>query len=331
MLTTLVNRVRVLTLTILIAIAGLVSAGVASAQDSYPARAVRLIIPFSVGGASDIMARLTGPRLAELWGQQVIVDNRPGADGRIAMELAARSAPDGYSLLIVDPSFVIVPSLFAKLPFDIKRDFVPVALLGKAPQVFVVHPSFPARTVKEFAAIAKRRPGDLNFASPGNGSAGHLAGEQLRTLARIDFVHIPYKGAGPALTDLLAGQASFAFVSVASALSNVRAGKLRALAVTTPERFFALPDTPSLDEAGVKGFDTNQWWGVVAPAATPRPLVTRLNADFVKAISTAEARERVATLGAEVYTLTPDAFATYLTNETAKWGKIVRDAGTKIE
>ena len=317
-------------LTVLVATAGLVLAAAAAAQE-FPVRPVRLVIPFSVGGASDIVARLTGVRLTEIWKQQVIVDNRPGADGRIAMEHVAKSAPDGYTLLIVDPSFVIVPSLFAKLPFDINRDFVPVVLLGKAPQVFVVHPSFPARTVKEFIAIAKARPGDLNFASPGNGSAGHLAGEQLRTLARIQFVHIPYKGAGPALTDLLAGQASFAFVSVASALANVKAGKLRALAVTTPERFFALPDTPSLHEAGVKGFDTNQWWGVVAPAGISRAIVNRLNADFVKAISTPEAKERVATLGAEVFTTTPEGFGTWISTETAKWGRIVREAGTKVE
>ncbi|MGH8617399.1 MAG: tripartite tricarboxylate transporter substrate binding protein [Burkholderiales bacterium] len=308
-------------------------AGNAAAQDAagFPARSVRLVVPFSVGGASDIMARVASPRLTEAWGQQVIVDNRTGADGRIATEIVAKSVPDGYTLLVVEPAFVIAPGLFSKLPFDVNRDFTPVVLLGKAPQVFVVHPSFPARTVKEFIAIAKARPDDLNFASPGTGSAGHLAGEQLRTLARIQFVHIPYKGAAPALVDLLAGQASFAFVSVASALTNVKGGKLRALAVTTPERFAALPETPTLDEAGVKGFDTKQWWGVVAPSATPKPVITRLNADFVKAMNAPEARERVSTLGAEVTTTTVEAFGTYLAEETTKWGKIVRASGAKAD
>jgi tripartite-type tricarboxylate transporter receptor subunit TctC len=305
--------------------------GFAAAQENFPSRPVRIIVMFSVGGASDIMARLTGPRLTEIWGQQVVIENRAGADGRIAMEYVAKSAPDGYTLLIIDPSYVIVPRLFARLAVDIERDFVPVVMLGKAPQVLVAHPSLPVRSVAELIALARERPGTLNFASPGTGSAGHLAGEQLRTLTRANFVHVPYKGAGPALNDLLAGQVSFAFVSVASALSNVKAGKLRALGVTSPERFVALPDTPSLDEAGVKGFDTNQWWGIVAPAGTPRAIVGKLNADFIRAVSGAEARERIATLGAEVYTTTPEATGAFLSSEVAKWGKIIRDAGTKVE
>ncbi len=303
----------------------------AAAQEAFPSKPVKIVVMFAVGGASDIMARLTGPRLTELWGQQVVIENRAGADGRIAMEYVAKSAPDGYTLLIIDPSYVIVPSLFARLPVDIQRDFVPVVMLGKAPQVLVAHPSLPARSVAELVALAKERPGALNYASPGTGSAGHLAGEQFRLLSGVNVTHVPYKGAGPALNDLLAGQVNFAFVSVASALSNVKAGKLRALAVTSPQRFFALPDVPSLDEAGLKGYDSNQWWGIVAPAGTPRPIVTRLNADFIKAVNGAEARERIATLGAEVYTTTPEGTGAFLTNEVAKWGKIVREAGTKVE
>ncbi len=303
----------------------------AAAQEAFPSKPVKIVVMFAVGGASDIMARLTGPRLTELWGQQVVIENRAGADGRIAMEYVAKSAPDGYTLLIIDPSYVIVPSLFARLPVDIQRDFVPVVMLGKAPQVLVAHPSLPARSVAELVALAKERPGALNYASPGTGSAGHLAGEQFRLLSGVNVTHVPYKGAGPALNDLLAGQVNFAFVSVASALSNVKAGKLRALAVTSPQRFFALPDVPSLDEAGLKGYDSNQWWGIVAPAGTPRPIVTRLNADFIKAVNGAEARERIATLGAEVYTTTPEGMGAFLTNEVAKWGKIVREAGTKVE
>src|SRR5258706_1584153 len=303
----------------------------AAAQETFPSKPVKIVVMFAVGGASDIMARLTGPRLTELWGQQVVIENRAGADGRIAMEYVAKSAPDGYTLLIIDPSYVIVPSLFARLPVDIQRDFVPVVMLGKAPQVVVAHPSLPARSVAELVALAKERPGALNYASPGTGSAGHLAGEQFRLLSGVNVTHVPYKGAGPALNDLLAGQVNFAFVSVASALSNVKAGKLSALAVPSPQRFFALPDVPSLDEAGLKGYDSNQWWGIVAPAGTPRPIVARLNADFIKAVNGAEARERIATLGAEGYTTTPEGTGAFLTSEIAKWGKIVREAGTKVE
>ena len=315
----------------LLALLALALASIVGAQEPFPSKPVRIVVMFAVGGASDIMARLAGPRLTEIWGQQVVIDNRAGADGRIAMEHVARSAPDGYTLLIIDPSYVIVPALFAKLPVDIQRDFVPVAMLGKAPQVLVAHPSLPVKSMAELIALAKERPGTLNFASPGTGSAGHLAGELLRTLTKASFVHVPYKGAGPALNDLLAGQVSFAFVSVASALSNVKAGKLRALGVTSPERFSALPDTPSLDEAGVKGFDTNQWWGIMAPAGTPRAIVAKLNTDFIKAVNGAEARERIAAMGAEVYTTTPEATGIFLASEMNKWGKIIRDAGTKVE
>jgi tripartite-type tricarboxylate transporter receptor subunit TctC len=247
------------------------------------------------------------------------------------MEYVAKSAPDGYTLLIADPSYVIVPSLFTAFPVNILRDFAPVAMLGKAPQVLVAHPSLPVKSAGELIALAKEKPGSLNFASPGTGSAGHLAGEQFQLLARVRFTHVPYKGAGPALNDLLAGQVNLAFVSVASALSNVKAGKLRALGVTSPERFAALPDVPSLDEAGVKGMDTNQWWAILAPAGTPRAAIVKLNADFTRAISGAEARERVATLGAEVYTTSPEGTAAFLASETAKWGKIIREAGTKVE
>lgn len=305
--------------------------GATFAQENFPSRPVRIIVMFAVGGASDIMARLAAPRLSEIWNQQAVVENRAGADGRIAMEYVAKSAPDGYTLLIADPSYVIVPSLFASFTVNIQRDFAPVAMLGKAPQVLVAHPSLPAKSAGELIALAKEKPGSLNFASPGTGSAGHLAGEQFQLLARVKFTHVPYKGAGPALQDLLAGQVNFAFVSVASALSNVKAGKLRALGVTSPERFPAMPDTPSLDEAGVKGFDTNQWWAILTPTSTPRPVIAKLNADFTRAVSGADAKERVAQLGAEVYTATPEGTGAFLASETAKWGKIIKDAGTKVE
>jgi tripartite-type tricarboxylate transporter receptor subunit TctC len=302
----------------------------AAAQD-YPSRTVRLVVPFAPGGASDIMARVLAPRLTELWGQPVIVENRPGADGRIATEHVAKSAPDGYTLMINDPSFFTVTSFFAKLPYDTTRDFIPITLLARAPMVLVVNASFPAKNLAELIDLAKQRPGALNFATPGNGSPGHLNGLLVRNLGKIDFLSVPYKGAAPALQDLLGGQASFSFVSIASALSNVKGGKLRALGVTSRERFAALPDTPSLDEAGLKGFDTNQWWGVVAPAGTPRSIVNRVAADLSKALGDPEAKLRVAGLGAEVETMTPDAYTKWLAAESSKWANIAREAGIKPE
>ena len=312
-------------------IAALFLCGCALAQEPYPTRAVRLVVPFAVGGASDIVGRVAAQRLNEAWGQPVIVENRTGADGRIATEHVAKSAPDGYTLMINDPSFITTASFFAKIPYDARKDFTPVTLLAKAPMVLVVPAAFPAKSVAELIDMAKQKPGSLNFASPGNGSPGHLNGELLRNLGGIQFVNVPYKGAAPALNDLLAGQASFSFVSVASALANIKAGKLRALGVTSAKRFSALADTSSLDEAGLKGFDTNQWWGVVVPTGTPRAIVNKIAADLGKGLNTPEAKERVAGLGAEVDTMTPDAYAAWLTGEWAKWTKIARDAGIKPE
>ncbi len=303
----------------------------ALAQDVFPAKQVRFVVPFSVGGASDVMARLAGSRLAEPWGHPPLIDNRTGADGRLAVEYTAKSPPDGYTLLVVEPAFVIAPSLFTKLPFDTARDFTSVTMMGKAPLVFVVHPSFPAKSTKEFIAIAKARPGDLNFATQGNGSAGHLTGELLKSMAGINFVNVHYRGAAPALIDLLTGQSSFAFVSVASSISYIQSNRLRALGVSGPRRFFALPDVPTMDEGGVKGFETLQWWGVVAPAATPKAVIARLNADLVKAMGNAELRQRAEAVGVEVATCTPETVGAWLTSETAKWGKVARVSGAKVE
>lgn len=312
------------------AVAATLLCATATAQD-YPTRPVRIVVPFSPGGASDIMARVAAPRLNELWGQPVIVDNRPGADGRIATEHVAKSTADGYTLMINDPSFFTVQSFFAKLPYDTSRDFAPITLLAKAPMALVTNTSFAAKNVAELVDMAKQRPGALNFASPGNGSPGHLNGLLVSQLGGINFLSVHYKGAAPALQDVLSGVASFSFVSVASALSNVKAGKLRALGVTSLQRFSALPDTPSLHEAGLKGFDTNQWWGVVTPSGTPAPIVNRIAADLGKALSAPDAKERIATLGAEVDTMAPETFTKWLAGESAKWSKIARDAGIKPE
>lgn len=310
--------------------AAILFCSVVAAQD-YPTRSVRIVVPFSPGGASDIMGRMAAARLGELWSQPVVVENRTGADGRIATEHVARSPADGYTLMINDPSFFTVPNFFAKIPYDTGRDFSPVTLLAKAPMVLVTNNGFAAQSVADLVALAKQKPGGLNFATPGNGSPGHLNGLLVGQISGTEFLSIHYKGAAPALQDVLSGVVSFTFVSVASALPNVKAGKLRALGVTSLQRFAALPDTPSLNEAGLKGFDTNQWWGVVAPAGTPAAIVERIAADLGKALNTPEAKARVAPLGAEVDTMTPEAFKVWLAAEKAKWSKITRDAGIKPE
>src|SRR5687768_752360 len=275
-----------LSLILLVLLAALTSAP-ASAQTAYPSKTIRFVVPFPPGGPLDIVARVIAQDLNKAWSQPVIVDNRPGAGGNIGADVVAKSPPDGYTILMGAVStHAINVWLYSKLPYDPIRDFAPVTLVTSVPNVLVVHPSVPAKNARELIALARSRPGELNFASGSTGSAGHLAGELFNTTAKVKTVHIPYKGAAPAVTDLMAGHVSFMFDNLASGLPNIKSGRVRALAVTTLKRSPFLPDTPTLDESGLRSFDVGTWFGIFAPAATPRDVVTRLNTEIVRLLRT---------------------------------------------
>ena len=309
---------------------GLVFA-LASAQ-SYPTKPIRLVVPFPPGGATDILARDVAQKLTEAWGQSVIVDNRPGAGGNIGSELVAKSAPDGYTLEMgTVGTHAINASLYAKMPYDHVKDFTPVILVAGVPNVLVVNPSVPANSVAELIAYAKANPGKLNFASSGNGTSIHLSGELFKVMAGVQITHIPYKGSTPALQDLLAGQVQMMFDNLPPSLPQIKAGKLRALAVTSLTRAPALPDVPTLSESGLPGFEASSWFGILAPAGTPAPIVAKLNAEIAKYLATPEAKEKLAKQGANAAGGTPDDFAKHIAAETAKWAKVVKDSGAKID
>ena len=293
---------------------------------------MRFVIGFTPGGPSDILARAVGQKLAERWGQQVVIENRPGAGGNLAAEVVAKSAPDGHTWLLGNNSILATnQGLYRTLPYDPVRDFAPVALIAVQPNILVVHPEVQARTVEELIALAKKNPGKLNYASSGAGAAAHLAGELFKTMAGVDIVHVPYKGAQPALTDLIAGHAQLMFATSASVIPYVKAGRLRALAVTTAQRSPSVPELPTVSEAGLAGFEATTWHGVVVPSATPGPLVQRLNEELNLVLNNKELRERLAGLGAEVVTGTPREFADYIAREIPKWSKVVRDSGARAE
>ena len=307
------------------------AASVALAQN-FPDKPIRFVIGFTPGGPSDILARALGQKLAERWSQQVVIENRPGAGGNVAAEAVARSAPDGYTWLLGNNSILATnQTLYRSLPYDPVKDFAPVSLVAVQPNILVVHPAVPAHSVAELIALAKKNPGKLNYASSGSGAAAHLAGELFKTMAGVDLVHVPYKGAQPALTDVIAGQVQVMFATSASVIPHVKAGKLRALAVTTARRSPSVPELPTVSEAGVTGFEAITWHGVVVPAATPAALVERLNRDIVAVLGLPDLRERLAGLGAEVLAGTPRDFADYIAAEIPKWAKVVRDSGARIE
>jgi len=303
-----------------------------AAAQAWPEKPVRFVVGFTPGGPSDILARALGQKLAELWAQQVVIENRPGAGGNIAAELVAKSAPDGTTWLLGNNSILATnQSLYAKLGYDPVKDFAPVALVAIQPNILVVNPNVPASSVKELIVLAKAKPGELNYASSGSGAAAHLAGELFKAMTGVDMVHVPYKGAQPALTDVIAGQAQLMFATSASVIPYIKAGRLRALAVTTAQRSASVPELPTVSEAGVPGFEAITWHGVVVPAATPRPLVERLNADIVKVLRMRDLRERLESLGAELAPGTPQDFADYIAREIPKWAKVVKDSGARAE
>ncbi|MDP1717453.1 MAG: tripartite tricarboxylate transporter substrate binding protein [Burkholderiales bacterium] len=306
-------------------VAGMLLPVPASAADApgYPARAVRVIAPSSPGSGVDIVSRLVAQKLGANLGQQVVVENRAGAGGNLGAEVAAKAAPDGYTLFMATPSHAINPALYRKLNYDSIRDFAPVGLVMTGQYVLVAHPSLPAKSVKELVALARARPGQLNYASAGNGNATHLAGELLKSLARIDIVHVAYKGSGPALVDLISGQVHFMFPNLVNSLPHIASGRLRALAVTGAKRATAAPHIPTLIEAGVPGYTVMSWYGLLAPAGTPQAVVGRLNSELVKVLRSPDVKERLAGQGADPAEGTPEEFSAFLKEEIAKWGKVV--------
>ncbi len=302
------------------------------AADAYPAKPIRFVVAFPPGGGTDIIARSIAQKLAERFAQQVAVDNRPGAGGNIGTDIVAKSAPDGYTILMGSAGpLAINASLFAKMPFDPIKDLAPVTLAASTPNVLVVHPSIAARTVKDLIALAKARPGDINFASSGHGTPAHLAGELFNSMAGVKLVHVPYKGAAPALADLLGGQVQIMFSTMPPALPHVKDGKLRALAVTSRKRSPATPELPTMDEAALPGFEAITWHGVVAPAGTPAAVIARLNREIVAILHLPEVVERLSGQGAEALGSTPEEFASYIKSESVKWAKVVRESGAKAE
>jgi len=319
---------RVLRMAVFACIAG--CAPLALAQP-YPSKPIRLVIGFAAGGPSDVAARTIAQKLTEKWGQQVIVDIRPGAGGNIATEIVAKSAPDGYTLL--EPAFAhaVNPSLYAKLPFDAVKDFAPILLFASIANLLVVHPSIPAQSVKELIAFAKARPSQLVCGSAGNSTASHLALELLNLMGGVKITHVPYKGLAPAHTELMGGQLSMMFDGLVTGLPAVKAGRLRALAVTTLKRWQGAPDIPTMSEAGLAGFEVNSWYGLLAPAGTPREIITKLNTEVARSLREPDARERLYSIGAEPMDNTPEEFQAYINAEMAKWAKVVKTAGIRAD
>jgi len=301
------------------------------AQD-YPTRPVRMVAPFAPGGATDVLARLVGQKLSERWGQTVIVDNRPGAGGNIGAELAARSAPDGYTLVIAGAPHAINMTLYSKLSYDLVKDLVGVNRIASYPSAIVVHPSLPANTIKELIALARKRPGELNFGSAGPGSPNRLAIELFMIMANIKMVHIPYKGgSGQMVGDLLAGQVQLASIGLPPSMAYINAGKMRAIAVTGMSRSPLLPNVPTVNEAGLPGFDVTSWYGMFAPAALPKNLVAKINGDIAAILGTADMKQRLEKLGADPGAMSPEDFGKFVRSEVDKWAKVVKASGAKVD
>lgn len=309
---------------------GLLCLGSAMAQ-SYPARAIRLIAHSSPGGTSDILGRLVAQKLTEALGQQVVVENRAGASGIIGVDVAAKAAPDGYTLLITQTSIAINPSMFAKLPYDALRDFAPITQLVAAPNLLVVHPSVPVTSVKGFIALAKSKPGLLLNGSPGQGTSPHLSAELFKGMTGIKLDHVQFKGAGMAIVSLLSGEVSVMFTTPPTAMPYLKAGRLRPLGLTTTTRIEALPDVPTIAEAGVPGYESVQWFGMLVPAGTPRPVIERLHQEITRSLRAPDMKERLTSLGLNAVGSTPDAFGTYMKSETEKWAKVIKAMGIKPE
>src|SRR5579871_263389 len=316
------------------AIAAMTSAGIATraVAAGYPSRPVTLIVAFTPGGPSDVLARIVGRQMEKVVGQPFVIDNRPGGAGNIAAETAAHAAPDGYTLLMGNNGLLATnQSLFKKLNFDAARDFAPISLIGSQPNVLVVNPNFPAATLAELIAYAKANPGKLNYASSGFGTAAHLSAELFKSTAKIDLVPVSYKGAAPALQDLIAGHVQVMFATSASVVGFVKAGTLRPLAVTSIKRFSLMPDLPTVAELGLPGFDATTWHGLIAPAGTPRDVIDTLNSAIVQSLKDADTLRQLHDIGVEVSASTPEEFAAYIRSEIPKWAAVVKASGAQVE
>jgi len=305
------------------------SAGVRAAE--YPVRPIRLVVAYAPGGTTDFAARVTAPRLGELLGQTVVVDNRPGAGSILGSEVVAKGVPDGYTLLMVDTAFGILPAIYARLPFNVQKDFAAITQVMSVPNALVVHPSVAARSVKDIVELAKAKPGQLTFGSGGVGTPLHMAGEQLKVAAGIDMLHVPHKGAAPAMASLLGGQITMVFPTLALAVPQVRTGKVRALAVTSRKRVASLPDVATTAEAGYPAVDATSWFGLVAPAQVPRPILNRLGIETAKVLKLAEVRERIEAQHGEVVGNSPGDFAKFIATEISNWTRVAKAGNIKAE
>jgi len=313
-------------------LAVLLSFPLLAAEQAYPSKPIRLVVPFPAGGSLDVVARAIGQKLTEAWGQPVVIDNRPGAGGNIGADLVAKSAPDGYTILEGALStHAVNVSLYGKMPYDPIKDFAPITLVAVTPNVLVLNASFPVNSVPELLAYARANPGKLSFGSGSNGSAGHLAGELFKTEAGVDMVHIPYKGGAPALQALLAGDTQLMFDNLANSAAQLKAGKLKALAVTTAKRSSLMPELPTLSETGLPGFDIYTWWGFMAPAGTPKEIVAKWNAEVTRILNSPEMKAFFAQQGAEPASDSPEQFAALIRSEISKYAKIVKQSGAKVD
>jgi len=311
---------------------GIACVAPAMAQQTYPTKPIRMVCPFPPGGTTDLVARLVALKLTEAWGQQVVVDNRPGAGGVIGTEMVAKAVPDGYTILLGSiTTHAVNPALYKKLDFDPVKDFTPVSLVVSSPQLLAVHPAVPAKSVKELIALAKAKPGQLNYGSAGTGTSPHLTFELFKRMASIDVVHVPYKGTGPAITDLVGGQVQMMITGIVALMPHVKSGKLRALAVTSAKRVSALSDVPTVAESGVPGFDVSSWFGVFLPAHTPRMIVTKMNGEIRRILEQPSVRRRLIDQGADPASNTPEEFAAYVKAEMARWGEVVRSTGARAD
>jgi tripartite-type tricarboxylate transporter receptor subunit TctC len=315
---------------LILAIALMASAAPLSAQ-TYPAKSIRFLVGFPPGGGSDIMARSVSQRLSESLSRQVVVDNRPGANANIAAETAARSPPDGYTMVLISAPHAVSKTLYRSLAYDLEKDLTPIALLGTVPHALIVHPSLPAKSVNELISLARARSGQLTVASAGVGATDHIAAEMFASMAKVKYLHVPYKGSGPALVDLVSGQVAAMFASMPSAVPYVRNGRVRSLAVTGAKRAVVMPEIPTIAESGLPGYELTTWYGIMFPAGTPREIVARMNTEINRAISLPDVRERLAAVGAEPLGGTPEAYGAVIKSDVARFTKIIKDADIQAE